>query len=178
MPLSISVLQPWLLRIYPIFLHLVSLCFYQEWLFACAILYLVPSLSRLLQLLYLLDLTLTDRTSVKLASSCLAIWMALLLSSTRTFPGNTHNDMAEIGFVPSAGSILNPTDTCWARCWPRVLTRWVVAQVESHSGWSPGWAFPSPVRRVIGRISFVGIESGRLRIRSAWLEMKHLHPGA
>lgn len=116
--------------------------------------------------------------SVKLASSCLAIWMALLLSSTRTFPGNTHNDMAEIGSVTSAGSILNPTDTCWARCWPRVLTRWVVAQVESHSGWSPGWAFQSPVRRVIGRISFVGIDSGRLRIRSAWLEMKHLHSGA
>ncbi len=53
--------------------------------------------------------------SIKLASFCLAISMAILHSSTKTFQEKTCNSMAEIGSVLSAGSILNSTKTCQAK---------------------------------------------------------------
>ena len=51
----------------------------------------------------------------------------------------------------------------------------MIAQTETCSGWSPGWASPSPTRRVMGIISFVEIESGRARTaRRLWLALRRI----
>ena len=48
------------------------------------------------------------------------------------------------------------------------------AHAESFSGWFSGFAFPSPIPMVMGRMFFIGIEFGRLRMRYTYLRFQKL----
>ena len=83
-----------------------------------------------------------------------------------SFQGKIDLNIAQIDSVPLAGLILNLTDTCQASRWPYVVICWLLDHIASCSIWLSGCAFPSPTRKVMGRISLVGIEPGR---RRAWI---------
>lgn len=107
----------------------------------------------------------------KLAIPVFASRITLFLFSIMSFPRKRDLNTARIGLVPLAGSILNLTDTCRASRWPYVVICWLLTHIASCSGWSSGCIvyFHRPLVKVMGRISLVGIESGRLKRRQAYL---------
>ena len=69
------------------------------------------------------------------------------------------------GYTPSAGSMEWLLATCWANKWPKSLGFVFSAHIRVSSGCSPGCEFSSPSLRLIGRMWFVGWQSGRVSSR-------------
>ncbi len=89
----------------------------------------------------------------------------LFLSSISSFSRNLELEINWIGPVPLAESIIKLTETWRAWRWPYDLIYWLLANRESWSDDSLGYAFLSPAWKGMKRTSLVGIELRRLKKR-------------